>query len=409
MSRRTVGRFIGAIRLVPKVDTIGIPIFAAIKGNEMFVPEMDGDFRIMRFDEFFNEDGYQINYDVPAEFYNERFSVGAPTPLPFWLDNKCYVIQGDADKQEPAKLFGNAAALSNPVLADLSRLLDEARSGKITERMQEWTATNIANTLSDVFFETPIRSRYWVTRYRVAVAKARQMTQPPHPIDNKLRFVAGDWFKRFGNKTDLSTLCGMLGTSRSAIFSKRQITDIIFAFLVHKIAEGDFDDLERYTREPAIHPAFPGGLYGHYIEHGWPRVPFEYNKIDDLIGVAIDALADGHYRENYQRVAKLCFLLFGRSRVPSRVEDLAHTYLAEINKTFKSVRNEAKVVFAHRINASHWKPYAEALLDYYDQMMDLDGIINGSERMKRVPVNNRFGVPIAYINDLKKIRKGEWD
>jgi hypothetical protein len=40
--------------------------------------------------------------------------------------------------------------------------------------------------------------------------------------------------------------------------------------------------------------------------------------------------------------------------------------------------------------------------------MDLDGIIVGQERMKREPYNNRFGVPTQYLNDLKKIQKGDW-
>jgi hypothetical protein len=58
--------------------------------------------------------------------------------------------------------------------------------------------------------------------------------------------------------------------------------------------------------------------------------------------------------------------------------------------------------------ASEWSSYAEALLDYYDQMMDLDGIINPADRMKRVPFTNRFGVPLAYLKDLKKIKSGNW-
>lgn len=397
----------GAVRLVPDVDSIGVPVFQAVRGNEMFVPEMDGDFRIRQFTEFYNEHNYPIEYDIPRDFQNQRFSVNSPTPIPFWIGNKIAVIQGDADKDEPIKQFG-PSALSNQVLADLSRLLDEARSGKINDRMKEWDAENIANGFGDVFYETPVRSRYWITRYRVAVARARKLTQPPHPIDNKLRLVAGEWFRRFGNKTSLSNLCGMLGTSANQIFSKRQITDIIFAFVVHKLASEDATITEEYARETSVHRAFPQGLHGHFIEHGWPRVPFAYDRIDNFTKPMQDALADGMEREEFRAAARLAFLLYGRKRVPAQIESQAGAYLARVVDDFKKLRRQAQDVFKARMYADEWPSYAAALLNYYDQMMDLDGIINAEDRMKRVPFNNRFGVPLAYLKDLKSIKSGEW-
>jgi hypothetical protein len=45
-----------------------------------------------------------------------------------------------------------------------------------------------------------------------------------------------------------------------------------------------------------------------------------------------------------------------------------------------------------RAESSKWAAYADALLDYYNQMMDLDGIINGKDRLTRAPVDRRFGV-----------------
>jgi hypothetical protein len=407
LPRRTHARFIGALRLVPAVDSIGVPLFQAVRGNEMFVPEMDGDFRVRQFTEFYNEDNYAIEYDIPRDFLNQRFSVGSPTPIPFWISNKMAVIQGDADKDEPIKQFG-PNALSNQVLADLCRLLDEARSGKINDRMKEWDAENIANGFGDVFFETPVRSRYWVTRYRVAVARARKLTQPPHPIDNKLRLVAGEWFRRFGNKTNLGSLCGMLGTSASQIFSKRQITDIMFSFLVNKLAYRDVSIIDEYAQERSIHGAFPSGLYGHFIEHGWPRVPFEYTRVENFTDVMQNALLEGMEQENFRRASRLSLLLYGQARAPAQIETLAGTYLMNVGSDFQKLRRQAKDVFKMRMYAEEWPSYAETLLDYYDQMMDLDGIINPEDRGRRKPFNNRFGVPSAYLNDLKKIKARDW-
>ena len=98
-----------AIRLVPDVDTIGVPVFAAVNGNAIFTPEMDGNFRIIEFNEFFNEHGLTITYDLPKEFRGALYSLQNSTPIPFWLDNVCHIIPGDADKEEPEKLFGAKA------------------------------------------------------------------------------------------------------------------------------------------------------------------------------------------------------------------------------------------------------------------------------------------------------------
>jgi hypothetical protein len=407
LTRRTKARFVGSIRLVPEVDSIGVPIFIALRGNEIFVPEMNGDFRIVRFLEFYNEQRYTICYDLPYHFNNQTYSIGSSTPIPFWISNECHVIVGDADKEEPYKLFGDEAR-HNSVLLDLARLLDDARSGRIKDRFDEWTSENIANGFADVFFETPVRSRYWVTRYRVAVAKARKLAKPPHPIDNKLRHVAGEWFRRFGTKTDLSKIGGMLGNSANEILSKRQMTDILFAFLMNKLLSKDFADIDAYLKEPTLHKAFPRGLYHYYIENGWPRVPFEYKRTTRLVEIMMNELANGYDNEDFEWASQLTFFLFGLGPLPEEVDGQARAYLKEVMTRFGRLRKEAKYVLSNAESENEWAAYAEGLLDYYDQLMDLDGIVNAEERLKRVPFDKRFGVALEYLNDLKRIKRRDW-
>jgi hypothetical protein len=392
---------------VPDVDSIGVPVFGALRGNSMFVPEMDGDFRIRKMLEFYNEQGFSLHYDLPADFQNSLFETGSSTPIPFWINQECHVILGDADKEEPERLFGREAK-RNRVLLDIARLLDDARSGRINDRFDEWAADAISDSYADVFHEPPTRARYWVTRYRIAVAKARQMTQPPHPIDVRLRQIATDWFHRFGSKTELSKIGGMLGTSKSAIFSKRQMTDILFAFLLSKFIADDWQDIELYLREPSLHKAFPGGLYYHYIEHGWPRVPFDYARQDIFVPRMMEELLKGAEREDFSNAAKLCFLLFGRQKTPEQIDSLARGYLGRVVDEFKRLKFEAEPFFKDRREKEFWKPYADSLLACHAQMLDLDGIVNGTDRMKREPVNNRFGVSLQYLKDLKAIQNADW-
>jgi hypothetical protein len=75
---------------------------------------------------------------------------------------------------------------------------------------------------------------------------------------------------------------------------------------------------------------------------------------------------------------------------------------------FERVRWKSTSAFNDRKLSNSWAAYADALLDYYDQLMDLEGILVGQERMKREPYNNRFGVPTQHLKVWKKIQGGDW-
>jgi hypothetical protein len=74
-----------------------------------------------------------------------------------------------------------------------------------------------------------------------------------------------------------------------------------------------------------------------------------------------------------------------------------------------SLRSTARGAFKERDERHQWRPYAEQLLNTYDLLVDIDGIIIGKDRMKMVPANHRFGVTLEYLKDLKLImKKDEW-
>jgi hypothetical protein len=395
-------RFAGTLRLV-EVDTIGVPVFSELRGNRLFVPETDGDLRIARFVEFFNEDGFRIDYDGLPELSNASFKEGDPVPIAFWIGNKQFVIAGDADKDEPAKMFGKVAR-THPVLRDIARVLDDARSGRIQDKFDEWASETMAVAFSDVFYETPVASRYWVSRYRTAIAEARKLADPPHPIDNKLRSVANAWLKLFASKTDIRRLVGLLGNARNQVLSQRQIDDAMFAFLLNKYAAGETIDIDIYCAERTLHVTFPDGLYGYYIEHGWPRVPFKYRKVDDFAAQAMQALADAFENDAYAKAAKLVFLLFGRADLPSQIEHLARQYLVRVGEEFTKARKLWRN--SNKGATYEWRvEQAKELLAMYDEMLELDSIIIGSERLRRKPKDGRFGVPTTLVAEWQKFAK----
>jgi hypothetical protein len=133
---------------------------------------------------------------------------------------------------------------------------------------------------------------------------------------------------------------GILGNPKNEIFSRRQFTDALFAFLVNKYAANEMTDIDVYIEEPALHGVFPNGLYGHYLEHGWPRVPFKYKQDEEFIANAVDELVNANDSQYFVRAAKIMFLLFGRAELPNQVDELARAYLQKAGLEFKRYRGD---------------------------------------------------------------------
>jgi hypothetical protein len=403
LNRRSQAKLFGAIRLVPRVDTIGIPLFSA--GNGMFVPEMDAEFRITRFLDFFNEDGYTLDYELPKEYQGRIFSIGSPTPIPFWFSQTRHIIEGDAEREDLAKKFGCRAA-DESVLIDLGNLLDDARTGRLRQRKERWTADEIAAGFGDVFYEVPVHSPYWVRRYNVAVANARAIAQPPHPIDIRLRRVALEWIRRFATKTDFTRLVAVLGKAEDGIITSKRRTEILFAFLVHKTATGNFGQLAKYLDHPLIQDCFPFGLCYYFEKSGWPKVPFDYQRpANNLIHLLIDEIKIARRTQRFDRAAQITYLFYNRTHVPRLVDDHVMPILNESTDRFHEMRERAQDIFGDREFAHQWRETAESLLQQYDQLMVLDGMLNGDARLSKTVVDRRFGVDAHYINELRRFLK----
>ena len=365
----------------------------------MFIPEMDGDFRITRFLDFYNEEQYELDYGLPAGFESKSYSIGSPAPLPFWHGRECYVVEGDAERDDLKRMFGTEAPLGS-VLGDLGFLLEQARTGYFNNRIQRRTANDIAASLSDVFYDPPVHSRYWISRYQVAVAQARSIAMPPHPVDAKLRRVAMAWLRRFAAKTELSRLVTVLGKPEDGIISSQRRTEIVFAFLVNQLSTGN-KNVYKHLQDPWIERLFPYGLHEYYYRRGWPKTSFRYKKPVDLLDLLKEEVTNARITRDYQRAAKMTLLFFRRAKVPREIDDLVMPILNEEQRTLNRMMQEGEDIFDDRDNADLWPETARRIFDQYTRLMDLDGILNGDARDTRIPVDRRFGVSKFYLRDLK--------
>jgi hypothetical protein len=379
-----------AIRLSP-VDSIGVPVFMA--GNSMYLPEMDADFNISAFMHFENEDGYELTSLIPDDYRQQMFRIGDPAPIVFWVDQDPYIVEGDAEKAKLDEIFG-IRARTHSVLKDLGGMLHDARTGVFKRQQEEWLAKELEVSYGDVFLEPPSRTKYWIHRYRVALENARQLTQPPHPIDVRLRRASGEWLEKFATKAELPMISSLLGEAAQGIYSVRQITEIMFAYLSNKLSTARASEIKKIAADETIKSLFAHGMYEFYIKNGLPNVPFKYAKLD-FVEFMKQLLAQGHESGTWEVALHLSKLLFGDRDAPIKVDDAALMYIRPILETYKRVLREAESRYAYngmKFTSEGLLDHSRVIVDCFDRIQELGCIMNGVDRKNGSMMDGRFQV-----------------
>ncbi|TWA90409.1 hypothetical protein FBZ96_11579 [Bradyrhizobium stylosanthis] len=378
-----------ALRLSP-ADSIGVPIFEA--GNAMYVPEMDADYNISAFLLYENVDHYDVVRYLPDSYRDRLFRVGDPAPIIFWHKQAPYIIEGDAERARLKAMFG-VDALTHPLLRDLGEMLDDARSGKVKAQQEEWFAQEIEASYNDVFLEEPSRTRYWVSRYRVALENARKLTQPPHPIDVRLRRASSRWLELYATKAEFPMLTSILGEASQGIYSLKQITDIMFAYMAHRVGAVSSVEITRWLEDDTVRSLFGRGLYDMYLLDGWPHVPFEYIK-PDFLGLLKERLTQGWERETWKVARLVSVLILGSKEAPREIDDLAMVYMRDVLRDYERALYHAQNNFGRNPTYNDELPVevAKTIVERHEQATDLSCIMHGDDRMRGRVQLNRFGL-----------------
>jgi hypothetical protein len=385
----------GAIRFSP-ADSIGVPVFKS--GNTMYLPEMDADFNISSFMFFLNEDGYELTNHVPDAYAQRTFRIGDPAPIIFWVEQAPYVVEGDAEKAKLEEIFG-VKARTHSVLRDLGGMLHDARTGVFKRQQEEWLAQELETAYGDVFLEPPSRTRYWINRYRVALENARKLTQPPHPIDVRLRRASAEWLQKFATKAELPMISSLLGEASQGIYSVRQITEIMFGYLSNRLANARRNEIVKIAADETIRSLFDHGMYEFYLMNGWPNVTFKYQKLD-FVQVMKERLAEGKIGETWEVALNLSRLLFGDRDAPAEVEEAALIYLRPILATYKQALSDAGSRYAYegvKFSGEGLLEVSKMIIANYDRIQELGRVIVGQDRKHGIMMEGRFQVSEAQV------------
>nr|WP_128083431.1 hypothetical protein [Methylobacterium sp. B34] len=394
---------LGAMRIIDDVDSIGIAVFGVPGGNTAYVAEMDADFRIVEFMDFHNHEGYQVDYNLPGDHKLKPYILGEPTPLVFWLDGSCHIMEGNAESEDVLKIYGKRA-IADPILIDLRRYLADARNGVFQDLQDQWTVEDISGAFSDIFREPPVHSRYWVTRLGEAVRHARSLTQPPHPIDDELRRVSLDWIERFATKTDFDRLMSVIGNLSSGAITSDRAQAMVFAFLINKANTGKFAEIEkRLVSSRQFINLFPQGLFHYWWRHTWPKLHFHYSKPRDIVDPLIKEIRLGEERQNFIRAERMAYLFFGKEDATNQIHDRAMPLLNKCLDDLYAAKQKGEVLFSIHRNRPRWRDHAKYILMLYHIAMALDGIMHGTHRLSRTVVDRRFGLDSFYIHELHEL------
>jgi hypothetical protein len=362
-------------------------------GNSMYLPEMDADFNISAFLHFENEEGYELTSLIPDDYRQQMFRIGDPAPIIFWVDQAPYIIEGDAEKTKLDEIFG-IRARTHPVLKDLGGMLHDARTGVFKRQQEEWLAKELEVSYGDVFLEPPSRTKYWIHRYRVALENARKLTQPPHPIDVRLRRASTEWLEKFATKAELPMISSLLGEASQGIYSVRQITEIMFAYLSNKLSAARSVEISKIAADETIRSLFAHGMYEFYIQNGWPNAPFNYVKLD-FVEVMKQRLALGKESGTWKASLQLSKLLFGDRDAPTEVDDTAMLYIRPILSDYKRLLGEAAEKFTYQgenYSSERLLERSRDVVECYERIQELGCIMNGDDRKNGSMMDGRFQV-----------------
>ncbi len=412
MNRRSVASLFGFIRLASKHDCIRIAVFRESGMNFDLIAETDGNLRITRFLDLYPEQGYQVD-ELPAKV-RRRYSIGDAAPIPFLVSQTPIIISGD---RQPLDVDGAVpvTARQSDVVKDVRNLLANARSGFFRQRLEDWKAEEIRTVYADVFTERPSNSRYWVARYRSSIVRSKRNEVLPMSLADDIRNVGTRWLQLFATKTDFGRIRLLFNDVDDGVFSRGDLVSSAFAHLCHKYTKRDFRLLKRiFSGDAYCLGLLPGGLYYHYIEHGYPDVPFRYDKPDNFLSEFRTKLYRASETGDLKDAKSLALVLFGLKDTPNELQNeltrlrvrLTHDFVSakeEETRRVSWIKYEGKDDFI--LEGDGQREYdivIQNIVTTFDALVDLEAIEYGNARL--APRSNDFlAAERGYVDKFRSM------
>lgn len=384
MSRRSILRLVGAVKIAAKADGLGLPLLKYGGSNENFVAECDEDLNISGFMHFDDFDDYEVDYNIQGQLRNKVFQIGDPIPIPYWDYNRLSFVLGDTDPKQWRRMWGNGGSSLTNRIYDL---LKSARTGELREIRLRRQDEVIKATFEGVFFAAPNFSRYWLSRFALAAKQVGESEEPSVGLQDALKKQATRWLIEFISKADFLRMAILLGTKESGVFTKHERAEVMYAFFLNKLARGGFDGIVPYVRHPLVTECFPKGLVGYFNRHGWPTINIKYERPHHIMAPMVNAIQEAEkfeYNKNeWIRAEAMAALMFGSSKAPIEIIRMVEPALNDTRETLRNIVNRNPELHHNFRILSRKNPLSREHQDKWVTMLAMTGVIDGEQRMSK--------------------------
>lgn len=409
MSKRSILRLIGAVRLADDADCIGLPLFGYSGTNDNFIPVCDDDLNIASFAKFDEFEDYQLEYNLPQMSHRKDYEIGDPMPIPFWHQGELMTIMGDAERvfhpdlkmENLLGVFVGNQEREPTVIETLSKIIGDARSGRNREIRESRAQEALKSSFGDVFYDPPVHSRYWVARFAIASNQIGDGDHSYGAFGEALRQRGFDWLEAFLSKTDYQRLISVLGFNRPTAFTEREAVGILFLFLTMKINGQAVREIERWHSDPIIEEHFRHGTYYYYIERGWPKLPIKYTRFDDPLSGMKEIIYAANRTKTWASAEKISKVVFGNRDAPKEIIDIVDPLVAQLQHRFRtSMQNVSGFIRSRQSLADEVAEGREALI-MHRTLQQMEGVLYGRDRLNREIVEGRYGVTASLLEAVR--------
>ncbi len=300
-------------------DGLGIPVFAD-DTNKLFLPETDNLLRIEVFHEFYNEEGFRLEYAIPSGAALEGYRLGDHVPIPFAQAGNTVVVDVgrglEAFKQDFAEISDQA------IYGLVAGVLLQAETRRYQHEAHVRSLRRFEEPFSDVFAEPPVHSRYWLDRFEAACrARLTLDSETREGIATRLREIFHDWLNRFATSGEPA----LLGRAFDIIlitelFPREVAKNFLLHHVTRTLGQKDYRRLRDKGLIAAVIKQVPEGVYHYQVFSAQTDIiqAPSRTKIDVL-----DAFRDTLYEDlqvsDFRNTLCISILLFGREPLPSDI------------------------------------------------------------------------------------------
>jgi hypothetical protein len=224
---------------------ISVPLLKRRGSNYTYVPRTDHRFIIVDFYEMLDI-GYAAHHLASTE--RCPVSIGQKCPVPILEGGTVYVVDPYWSEDE---LKQRQPGLGKEATKAFLSLRERLGSKSISE-VHDAVEIELADLLSE-----PVRSKYWISRYRALMKSAFEAGTPPKPLQVLLENARSQWLEKFASKTSLKHVRAMIQTPHLAVDEEGKRGILIDRFTRMLYSKGIFMPPAEVRAYADI---FPGGI-----------------------------------------------------------------------------------------------------------------------------------------------------